>query len=105
GASVGDAQMPRPVSFAQSAVFQAINPKSWIKAITLASVFMPTGMSTALGALLVSVVGLVIGFPCISLWALFGVAIRRTLIDPRKQRAFNLLMAGTLFVLAVLFLR
>jgi len=105
GASVGEAQMPRPVSFAQSAVFQAINPKSWIKAITLASVFMPTGMSTALGALLVSVVGLVIGFPCISLWTLFGMAIRRTLTDPRKQRAFNLLMAGTLFVLAVLFLR
>ena len=105
GASVGEAQMPRPVSFAQSAAFQAINPKSWVKAITLASVFMPVGMSAALGALVVSVVGLLIGFPCISLWALFGMAIRRVLTDPRKQRAFNLLMAGTLFVLAVLFLR
>jgi len=105
GASVGEAQMPRPVSFAQSAAFQAINPKSWIKAITLASVFMPAGMNAALGALVVSVIGLVIGFPCISLWALFGMGIRRYLTDPRKQRAFNLLMAGTLFVLAVLFLR
>lgn len=105
GASVGEAQLPRPVSFAQSALFQAINPKSWVKAITLASVFMPVGMNTALGALVVAVVGLVIGFPCISLWALFGMAIRRYLTDPRKQRAFNLLMAGTLFVLAVLFLR
>jgi len=105
GASVGEAQMPRPVSFAQSAAFQAINPKSWVKAITLASVFMPAGMSAALGALVVSVIGLVIGFPCISLWALFGMGIRRYLTDPRKQRAFNLLMAGTLFVLAVLFLR
>jgi len=47
----------------------------------------------------------VIGFPCISLWALFGVAIRGYLTDPRKQRAFNLLMAGTLLVLAVMFLR
>jgi len=105
GASVGEAQMPRPVSFAQSAAFQAINPKSWVKAITLASVFMPAGMSAALGALVVAVVGLLIGFPCISLWAVFGMAIRRYLTDPRKQRAFNLLMAGTLFVLAVLFLR
>lgn len=105
GASVGEAQMPRPVSFAQSAAFQAINPKSWIKAITLASVFMPAGMSAALGALVVAVIGLVIGFPCISLWALFGMAIRRYLTDPRKQRAFNLLMAGTLFVLALMFLR
>jgi threonine/homoserine/homoserine lactone efflux protein len=105
GASVGEAQLPRPVSFAQSAAFQAINPKSWVKAITLASVFMPAGMSAALGALVVAVVGLLIGFPCISLWAVFGMAIRRYLTDPRKQRAFNLLMAGTLFVLAVLFLR
>ena len=105
GASAGEAQMPRPVSFAQSAAFQAINPKSWVKAITLASVFMPADMSAALGALVVAVVGLLIGFPCISLWAVFGMAIRRYLTDPRKQRAFNLLMAGTLFVLAVLFLR
>ena len=105
GASVGEAQTPRPVSFIQGAAFQAVNPKSWVKAITLASVFMPAGMSAALGALVVSVVGLVIGFPCISMWALFGIAIRRYLTDPRKQRAFNLLMAGTLFVLAILFLR
>jgi threonine/homoserine/homoserine lactone efflux protein len=105
GASVGEAQMPRPVSFAQGAIFQAINPKSWVKAITLASVFMPAGMSAPLGALVVSAVGLVIGFPCVSLWALFGIAIRRYLTDPRKQRAFNLLMAGTLLVLAVMFLR
>ena len=97
--------MPRPVSFTQGAIFQAVNPKSWVKAITLASVFMPAGMSAPLGALLVSAVGLVIGFPCISLWALFGIAIRRYLTDPRKQRAFNLLMAGTLLALAVKFLR
>jgi len=38
-------------------------------------------------------------------WALFGVAIRGFLTDPRRQRLFNLLMAGTLLVLAVMFLR
>ena len=105
GASIGEAQMPRPVSFAQGAIFQAVNPKSWVKAVTLASVFMPPGMGAPLGALVVALIGLVIGFPCISLWALFGVAIRGYLIDPRKQRLFNLLMAGTLLVLAVMFLR
>lgn len=105
GSTVGDARLPRPVSFVQGALFQAINPKSWVKAVTLASVFMPAGMSAPLGALLVSVIGLVIGFPCISMWALFGVAIRRLLTDPRKQRAFNLLMAATLAVLAIMFLR
>ena len=95
----------KPLSFAQAALFQAVNPKSWVKAITLASVFMPAGLSAPVGALLVAVVGLVIGFPSASMWALFGVAIRRLLTDPRKQRIFNLSMGAMLLVLAVSFLR
>jgi threonine/homoserine/homoserine lactone efflux protein len=105
GAAVGQAQVARPLSFAQGALFQAINPKSWVKAITIASVFMPPGVSAPVGALIVATIGLVIGFPCISMWALFGVAIRRLLAQPRHQRLFNLLMAGTLVVLAVMFMR
>jgi threonine/homoserine/homoserine lactone efflux protein len=66
---------------------------------------MPVGMSAPLGALVVATIGLVIGFPCISMWALFGVGIRRFLTDPRKQRAFNLLMAAAMLVLALMFLR
>ncbi len=105
GVAVGEAQMARPISFAQGVAFQAVNPKSWVKAITLASVFMPASLDAPAGALLVASIGLVIGFPCISMWALFGMAIRRLLTDPRKQRLFNILMAGTLAVLAILFLR
>ncbi len=104
-ARMGDAQALRPQSFAQGALFQVVNPKSWIKAITLGSVFMPSGLSTPVAALLVAVVGTVVGFPCVSVWALFGVAIRGFLDDPRKQRLFNLAMAGTLLVLALTFLR
>ncbi|WP_437971110.1 LysE family translocator [Sorangium sp. So ce260] len=105
GAAIKGAEVPRPLSFAQGALFQAVNPKSWVKAITLASVFMPADMGVASGALLVSAVGLVIVFPCISAWALFGVAIRRFLTDPRRQRLFNGIMAGALAVLALLLLR
>lgn len=105
GGSVGEARLLKPVSFAQGAMFQAVNPKTWVKSITLAAVFMPTGLSTPWAALLVALIGLVIGFPCASIWALFGVAIRHLLTDARKQRAFNLLMAGTLLVLALMLLR
>lgn len=38
--SLGDARETKPLSFAQAALFQAVNPKSWVKSITLASVFM-----------------------------------------------------------------
>lgn len=102
---VGEAQALRPQSFAEGLLFQAVNPKSWMKAVTLASVFMPTDLPPASAALLVSVVGWVIGFPCVSCWALFGVALRGLLREPRNQRVFNLLMAGTLVALAVSMLR
>ncbi len=102
--SLGEARETQPLSFAQAALFQAVNPKSWVKSITLASVFMPVGLSTPVGALLVATVGLVIGFPSASMWALFGVAIRRLLTDPLKRRIFNLSMGAMLVVLAVSFL-
>jgi threonine/homoserine/homoserine lactone efflux protein len=103
--ALGEARQARPLTFVQAALFQAVNPKSWVKAITLASVFMPVGMSAPLGALVVTGVGMVIGFPSNSLWALFGVAIRRWLMDPRKQRVFNRTMGAMLLVLAINFLR
>ena len=103
--AAGDARLARPVSFWQGALFQAVNPKSWLKAVTLASVFMPPALPPLAGALLVASIGLVIGFPCISMWALFGVAIRRRLARPGWRRAFNAIMGATLAVLALLFLR
>ena len=102
--SLGEARDTKPLSFTQAALFQAVNPKSWVKAITLASVFMPVGLSAPVGALLVAVVGLIIGFPSASMWALFGVAIRRLLTDPLKRRIFNLSMGAMLVVLAISFL-
>lgn len=104
--SMVEGQSARPLTFVQSVTFQAVNPKSWIKAVTLASVFMPSGLSVPAGAVLVAAIGFLIGFPCSSMWALFGVAIRGWLANPRQQRIFNLLMAGTLLLLAAkLFLK
>ncbi|MBJ7310800.1 LysE family translocator [Rugamonas sp. CCM 8940] len=105
GASVVAEQAPKPVSFAQAAVFQALNPKSWVKAVTVASVFMPAGGSAVGNALLVAVIGALVGAPCNLMWALFGVSIRGLLKDPAKRRVFNLTMGAILLVLALMFLR
>jgi len=105
GSALGEARASNPLSFAQAALFQAVNPKVWVKSVTLATVFMPVGLSAPMGALLVTVIGLLIGLPSASMWALFGVAIRRLLTDPRKQRLFNRSMGAVLLVLAVSFLR
>lgn len=104
-ARMGDAQALRPLTFLEGVMFQAFNPKSWIRAITLASVFMPAGANPLTAGLVISLIGGVIGFPCISAWALFGVAMRSVLTDPRKQRIFNLVMAAALVLLAIDILR
>lgn len=105
GASIKDKETLQPVSFTQAAIFQALNPKSWVKAITLASVFMPANMSPISGAFYIAVIGALLGTPCSLIWTFFGVSIRQLLRDPLKQKIFNLIMASSLLVLALLFLR
>jgi threonine/homoserine/homoserine lactone efflux protein len=105
GSTVADSALQRPLSFLQGLSFQAVNPKAWTRAMTLGAVFMPPGLATLEGALLVSGIGTAISMPCISMWAVFGMAIRRFLASPRHRRLFNAMMAATLAVLALMFLR
>jgi threonine/homoserine/homoserine lactone efflux protein len=101
GAStVGAGGAGKPLSFLEGAAFQLVNPKSWLRAATIATVFMPSGMHPAVAALLVSSVGLAVGFPLVSIWALFGVGIRRFLSSPRHLRMFNVAMGLLLVALA-----
>jgi threonine/homoserine/homoserine lactone efflux protein len=106
GASItSGTRASNPLSFVQGAAFQVVNPKSWMKAATIAAVFMPTDLGPVAGALLVSLVGLVVGFPLISVWTLFGVAIGRWLDSPLRLRLFNGAMALSLLALAISLLR
>lgn len=105
GAGAAQDRPPERLGFAEAALFQAVNPKSWLKAITLASVFMPPQLGIVQGALLVSGVAALIGFPCVSMWALFGSWIGRFLSSPSRRRFFNAIMAASLAVLAVTLLR
>jgi len=105
GASVDGTQAPKAMSFIQAATFQALNPKSWLKAVTVAAAFMPAGRDTLANALQASLIGTLVGAPCNAMWALFGISIRNLLKEPRMRRAFNLAMGATLLVLALSFLR
>lgn len=96
---------PEALGFVRAALFQLVNPKSWIRAVTVASVFMPTQLGLAAGALWVSGLGAVVGFPCISMWALFGAGIGRFLSSPARRRGFNAIMAASLVVLALSLMR
>jgi threonine/homoserine/homoserine lactone efflux protein len=58
-------------------------------------------MGVAEGAALITAVSIAINFPCVSMWALFGVAIRRALTDPGRRRVFDVIMAASLVLMAL----
>lgn len=82
----------QPLSFLQAAAFQWVNPKAWIMAVGAISTYTVPGAFTA-SVLLIALAYLLIGGPCIALWAGFGSAMRRLMNDPRRVRRINLGMA------------
>ena len=80
------------MSFFEAAAFQWVNPKAWIIAVGIVAAYMPAGHYVQT-LLLVTALCWLINYPTISLWVLFGTALRNTLSDPRRLRAFNVIMA------------
>jgi threonine/homoserine/homoserine lactone efflux protein len=81
-----------PMSFIQAALFQWINPKAWVMAVTaIATYTLPNEYLWS-----VLLVGMVFGgvnLPSVSTWALFGTGLRHVLSNPRVLRVFNITMA------------
>jgi threonine/homoserine/homoserine lactone efflux protein len=90
----------RPLTFLQAASFQWVNPKAWTMALTALSAYL-LPINPYLGLIVVACVVGLINVPCISLWVVLGVQIRRFLGDPVKLRVFNVGMA--LLLLASLY--
>ncbi|AQR64703.1 hypothetical protein BXU06_06215 [Aquaspirillum sp. LM1] len=101
--AVADAPMARPQSFWQAAAFQWINPKAWVMATSTASLFLPPEWPLLLAAGWVTLVVVLVNYPCVSVWALFGSLLRSLLNQPQRRQRFNQLMAallaGTAFLL------
>lgn len=106
GASANDgAQDARPMSVAAAALFQLVNPKAWMMAITGITAFSSAGDlgAGALGTVIAMFVA--IGTPCILLWGLWGAAIHRVLRRPAARRTFNVTMAAIVAATALSMLR
>jgi len=91
----------QPLAAWQSALFQWLNPKAWVMALTVASVFLPAGADLRFALAGIALVLVLVNLPCVALWAAFGTALRRWLADSRWRLVFNGLMAGLLVWTAV----
>ncbi|OIN13521.1 LysE family translocator [Oceanisphaera psychrotolerans] len=81
------------MSWRQGALFQFLNPKSWLMAISAISGFTLAGDGYWLSAAAVLAIFLFFGVITGHVWALFGIHLRRWLQTPRDWRRFNLSMA------------
>lgn len=96
----GGVAKARPMSFVEASLFQWVNPKAWVMAITAMALYQDT-QNPYWSVLLIGLVFALTNFPTVSTWAAFGVALRGFLSDPVRLKWFNItmgvLLAATLW--------
>ncbi len=93
----GDARS-KPLSFWQALIFQWINPKAWMMSIGAITTFTTTTGNIFIEIFLIAAVFCLVCYPCVSLWAILGMNIRRFLLTSFYQMAFNVSMAFLLVI-------
>jgi threonine/homoserine/homoserine lactone efflux protein len=81
-----------PMTFVQAVLFQWVNPKAWVMAISAIATYTP-GTGSLWPLVVVAASFGVVNFPTISIWALFGTVLRSLLTEPKFLRIFNITMA------------
>ncbi|WP_160106980.1 LysE family translocator [Pseudomonas izuensis] len=76
-----------------AASLQWINPKTWMMALAVVSVFAGAGEERLMHVLYLSMAFFLISLPCLGVWALLGAGSSRWLRSPRAMQWFNRCMA------------
>ena len=88
----GENSDARPMSFAKAVLFQAVNPKAWVMAITGMAVYTDPARPLV-SVLPICVAFTIFGFPCSCIWLAFGTRLRTFLSQPVRLKWFNITMA------------
>lgn len=92
-----DSQQP-PLGFNAAFLMQAINPKTWMMAFAVISVYTKQGQDVLLNVSILSFIFLVIALPCLYIWALVGKLSQKLISQPKYMNVFNKLMALILLI-------
>ena len=98
----GDAgEAHEPVGYVGAAVFQWVNPKSWLVSASAAGAFLDAqGGSAVSQAAALAGLFVLAALPSGFVWLAFGAAMQRVLATGRRRRAFDVAM-GVLLALSV----
>jgi Putative threonine efflux protein len=83
----------KPLGLIGAASLQLINPKTWMMALAVVSVFAGKGEQRESQVVYLSLVFFLISMPCLGTWALLGVGSARVFRSPKAMQRVNRSMA------------
>lgn len=89
----GEGGRGRVLGFFGAAAFQWINPKAWLIAAGAAGAYLSLDRPLLLQLIRIFLVFLIVGMPCLLVWAALGSGAGRLLHSPARLRTFNIAMA------------
>jgi threonine/homoserine/homoserine lactone efflux protein len=89
-------EQSRPLTFLKGALFQWVNAKAWVVATGAIAAFTTVGASFTGQNVMIATTFLVVSFPCVGVWLLFGSLLKRVLNTAKGMAIFNYFMAGLL---------
>ena len=92
----------RPLKFYEAALFQFINPKAWVVALTAATAFFPNEENFIIATIFVSGTAPFVCFPSICIWVFFGSSIKLIIKNTKMKKIIEYLLALLLVVTAVI---
>lgn len=82
-----------PIGFMQAVGFQWVNPKVWMMALGSVAAYTQVGGNLPQEIIVISLIFLVVTFPCVGIWLVGAASLKRLLKSPWHYRLFNVLMA------------
>lgn len=91
-----DMENSRPLTFTQAALFQWVNPKAWVLATGAVSAYTSFSSDIFSQVIIIALAFFIVSFPCVGIWLVFGVGLKKYLHSPKHQKIFNFSMAALL---------
>lgn len=96
---------PRPMNWLEAVLFQLINPKAWMMAITVASAFYGSSAPALPDLAVAALVCFVIGGTCMLVWTIWGASIDQVLKRRQARRVYAWTMSLAVAATAAWMLR
>ena len=88
----------QPLTFLNGALFQWVNAKAWSVATGAIAAFTVSDGANLIQVVTVAITFLVLSFPSVGIWLVFGSWLKKFLKSHTNQKVFNYAMAGLLVV-------